>query len=61
MTWRPFRRRRNRQFALLVAAQVRSSIVSIEEARRILGDNPWGLRRSRWHRLRVSLSSLIAP
>ena len=60
MTRHPFRRRRNRHFAL-VAAQVSSSIMSAEEARRILGVNPWVLRRSRWHRLRVSLSSLIAP
>jgi len=57
VTWHPFRRRLSRQ----LAATIGSGLVSIEEGRRILGDNPWGLRRSRWHRLRASLSSLIAP
>ena len=56
----PWRRRRLQLTAALVP-EICRGMRSIDEARRELGLNPWGLPQTRWQRFRARFARWIAP
>ena len=57
----PWRRRRRLPLTAVLVAGICKGMMSIDEARREVGKDPWGVPPTRWQRLRARLARWIAP